>query len=62
MAGRCISADRVAHNSARVMGTCIAMGEAVGLAAAIGKEMGIPARKVNVQTLRERLKKQGAKV
>ncbi len=62
MAGRCISADRVAHSSARVMGTCIAMGEAVGLAAAIGKEMGIPARKVDVQTLRERLKKQGAKV
>jgi len=33
-AGKCLSADRHAHASARVVGTCWAMGEAVGLAAA----------------------------
>lgn len=60
MAGRCISSDRVAHSSARVMGTCLAMGEAVGLASAIGKELGIPAREVPVDLLRQRLKEQGA--
>lgn len=33
-AGKCLSADRCAHASARVVGTCWAMGEAVGRAAA----------------------------
>ncbi len=60
MAGRCISADRVAHSSARVMGTCLAMGEAVGTAAALAKAQGISAREVKVSDLREKLKAQGA--
>ncbi|HEV3299674.1 MAG TPA: FAD-dependent oxidoreductase [Planctomycetaceae bacterium] len=34
--GKCLSADRYAHASARVVGTCWAMGEAVGSAAAAG--------------------------
>jgi FAD dependent oxidoreductase len=33
-AGKCLSADRLAHASARVVGSCWAMGEAAGLAAA----------------------------
>ena len=33
-AGKCLSADRLAHASARVAGTCWAMGEAAGSAAA----------------------------
>jgi hypothetical protein len=33
-AGKCLSADVLAHASARVVGTCWAMGEAVGKAAA----------------------------
>ncbi|MGH7200851.1 MAG: FAD-dependent oxidoreductase [Planctomycetaceae bacterium] len=33
-AGKCLSADRLAHASARVAGTCWAMGEAAGRAAA----------------------------
>jgi hypothetical protein len=32
--GKCLSADRLAHASARVVGTCWAMGQAAGLAAA----------------------------
>lgn len=35
MAGRCFSADRPAHGSARVMGPCLAMGQAAGTAAAM---------------------------
>jgi ribulose 1,5-bisphosphate synthetase/thiazole synthase len=34
-AGRCLSSDRGANGSARVMGTCLATGQAAGLAAAI---------------------------
>jgi glycine/D-amino acid oxidase-like deaminating enzyme len=34
-AGKCLSADRLAQASARVVGTCWAMGEAVGRAAAV---------------------------
>ncbi|MFA7184060.1 MAG: FAD-dependent oxidoreductase, partial [Victivallales bacterium] len=34
-AGRCLSSDRGANGSARVMGTCIATGQAAGAAAAI---------------------------
>lgn len=60
MAGRCISADRVAHSSARVMGTCIAMGEAVGAAAAIAARENIRARDVEIKKLREELKLGGA--
>ena len=33
-AGRCISADHVAHSSTRIQGTCIMTGEAAGIAAA----------------------------
>jgi hypothetical protein len=33
-AGKCLSADRLAHASARVVGACWAMGQAVGAAAA----------------------------
>jgi hypothetical protein len=36
VAGKCLSADRHAHASARVAGTCWAMGQAVGMAAAGG--------------------------
>jgi hypothetical protein len=38
MAGRCISGDFIAHGSYRVTGNAVAMGEAVGLVAAIAAE------------------------
>ena len=34
-AGKCLSADALAHASARVAGTCWAMGEAAGKAATV---------------------------
>jgi hypothetical protein len=62
VAGRCLSADREAHSSARVMGSCMAMGQAAGTAAAMAGELGAEAtvRDVDVGALRGRLMEQGA--
>lgn len=61
LAGRCFSADRDAHGSARVMGPCLGMGHAVGAAAAIIADEAIEdVRWLPVTTVRERLRAQGA--
>jgi hypothetical protein len=63
MAGRCFSADRPAHGSARVMGGCMAMGQAAGFAAAMACRQNaaeIDVRQVPVAHLRSRLKDYGA--
>ncbi len=60
MAGRCISADREANGSLRVMGSCLAMGQAVGTAAALACESGGTVREVGAATLRTRLREAGA--
>ena len=60
LAGRCLSADRSANSSARVMGTCMAMGQAAGTAAAMSLEFCGDVRSVDVKELRTRLKSQGA--
>ena len=67
VAGRCLSATREGQSSARVMGTCMAMGQAAGTAAAIsakkaiaeGRESG-DVRALPVAQLRETLRDQGA--
>jgi hypothetical protein len=58
VAGRCFSATHDAHASARSMGTCMAMGQASGTAAAL---CGVPKR-LDPQRLRERLRADGADV
>lgn len=61
LAGRCLSSTREANGSARVMGQCMATGEAAGMAAAICVARGWPdVRQVPVPELRQRLKTQGA--
>jgi len=61
VAGRCLSSTREANGSARVMGTCMATGEAAGTAAALGVEREIAnVRDVPVDALRDRLVPQGA--
>jgi hypothetical protein len=60
VAGRCLSATREAHGSARVMGTCMGMGQAAGTAAAIAATEGASLRQLSVAALRERLAAQGA--
>lgn len=61
VAGRCLSSTREANGSARVMGTCLAMGQAAGTAAAlcVGKGTRM-VRDLPVAELRARLTVDGA--
>jgi hypothetical protein len=60
VAGRCISAARKALASARITGTCMAMGQAAGTAAALcAKEHEVP-RALDVARLQQLLRRQGA--
>lgn len=55
-AGRVLSADRPAHGSARVMGPCLGMGHATGLACVLAHESGLhDLDAVDVRALRARL-------
>jgi hypothetical protein len=61
VAGRCLSSTREANGSARVMGQCMATGEAAGTAAAMCVECNwTDVRDVPVSELRQALKTQGA--
>jgi hypothetical protein len=61
VAGRCLSSDREGHGSARNMGNCLAMGHAVGAAAALSIAAGMrDIRELPVQRLRGVLREQGA--
>jgi len=62
VAGRCLSATHAAHASVRSMGTCMAMGQAAGTAAAIAAAAGSDVTEVDGVALRERLRKDGADV
>jgi hypothetical protein len=58
-AGRCISGTHRAHASYRVMSICMAMGEAVGTAAAMCAERGVTPRQLDVKQLQNRLINKG---
>ncbi|MEZ0169363.1 FAD-dependent oxidoreductase [Microvirga sp. TS319] len=60
VAGRCISAERRALASARITGTCMAMGQAAGTAAALAATQGCPMPAIDVAALQRLLKAQGA--
>jgi hypothetical protein len=60
VAGRCISATHEAMASIRVMGPCMAMGEAAGRAAKISVRKGIPPSEIDVRELRKELLNNGA--
>jgi hypothetical protein len=60
VAGRCISSDRGANGSVRVMGICMATGQAAGTAAAMCAGEGLPPRQLDVQRLQQILREQGA--
>ncbi|MCK9510302.1 MAG: FAD-dependent oxidoreductase [Pigmentiphaga sp.] len=62
IAGRCVSADRPAHGSVRVMGPCMAMGQAAGTAAAMLRDTpgADDFRTIDVKQLRQRLRANGA--
>jgi len=60
VAGRCFSATHDAHASVRSMAQCMAMGQAVGTAAALATAARVDPRQVDVAALRERLRRAGA--
>ncbi len=59
LSGRTISVDTETYASARVMGPCIAVGEACGEAAAMAIDGNVEVRDIDVQRLRDQLRKNG---
>lgn len=60
VAGRCISTDRETNSALRVKASCMAMGQAAGVAAALAIEHGGYVRDVSLEDVKEQLSKQGA--
>ena len=60
VAGRCISTTHEAMAAIRVMATCMAMGEAAGRAAVMCARQGIRPEDVDVSSLQEELRANGA--
>ena len=58
-AGRCISGTHRAHASYRVMTPCMAMGEAVGVAASLAAKSDIVPRRVSAEDVRSELIRRG---
>ncbi len=58
-AGRCISGTHEAHASYRVTGTCMALGQAAGLAATMSIQQGCPVSQLNGVELHQQLVKHG---
>jgi len=59
-AGRCISADRQANGTVRIMACCLNTGEAAGIAAAMAASAAQDVHAVDTNELRKRLKQYGA--
>jgi len=59
VAGRCISGTHEAHASYRVTGTCVATGQAAGLAAAWASARGLSPSQVDGPELRSGLIERG---
>jgi glycine/D-amino acid oxidase-like deaminating enzyme len=62
VAGRCFSATHDAHASARSMGTCMAMGQAAGTAAALAVAESGSTQELDPKQLRAHLQEDGAHV
>lgn len=62
VSGRCISATHQGMAGARVMGTCVAIGQAAGTAAALAVQEGVRPRDLDVDTIRRVLQADGALV
>ncbi len=60
-AGRCVSADRESQSAIRVKASCMAMGQAVGAAAAVAlRNHTVNTRLVNTDEVKDYLRSQGA--
>lgn len=59
VAGRCISGTHRAHASYRVMSICMAMGEAIGMAASLASSKGCTPRQLDVKELQSAMTAKG---
>lgn len=62
VAGRCVSAERIANASIRGQGACMVTGQAAGTAAALAVKKGVTPRTVPVEELRRLLVAQGSSI
>ena len=62
VAGRCLSADRVAFASLRVQASCMGSGQAAGVAAALASASGVAVQDVDVPALVAEPKNMGAQL
>ncbi|GBU09774.1 dihydrolipoamide dehydrogenase [Gammaproteobacteria bacterium] len=62
VAGRCISADVIAHTSMRNMMCCTVTGQGAGIAAAISFRDQVKTRNISIKNLQTELIKQGVKI
>ena len=60
VAGRCISASRIASGAIRPTAQCMALGEAAGTAAAMAVRDNISPSEIDIRKLRARLLENGA--
>jgi hypothetical protein len=62
IAGRSVSSDHLANSALRVQGSCMAMGQVAGVAAALAARAGGDARALDLSRIREELANLGAVV
>ena len=62
VAGRCVSMDHFALGAMRDMVTCMSLGEAAGVAAAVASKSGKTTKELDVKDVQNALRAQGAKL
>jgi hypothetical protein len=60
VAGRCVSSDRLANSGLRVQASCMGMGQAAGVAAALAAKAGITPLEVPLADIHATLREHGA--
>ncbi len=60
VAGRCVSSDRLANSALRVQASCMGMGQAAAVAAVLASKQGISPAEVDINEVKDLLKKHGA--
>jgi glycine/D-amino acid oxidase-like deaminating enzyme len=60
VAGRCLSSDQLANSALRVQASCMAMGQAAGVTAALAAKAGTPPLQVPLAEVRRELARHGA--
>jgi hypothetical protein len=62
VAGRCISADHVAHGATRNMAACLTTGEAAGVAASLAAARGVDFPGLDVADVQAELSRRGVRL